>query len=200
MAMLRQVQLRNLLLGTLLLVSSVTGLAGSREKTSRDDRSWKRYANRQVGYCVSYPRRWRKGDAFDGAGFYAFTGTTRYSLPAGAVDVTAFSDDIAALKPVSLSGDMQAHLDGLRKYVKAEETKVLEERTLSVGGSDALFLKARYFDPRERSFWVEEVILTRRNRLLYRMELQARADQIRRFEPVFARFARSFQFECDARH
>ena len=75
----------------------------------------------------------------------------------------------------------------------------MEQHRLMVGGAEALFLKTRYFDPRERSFWIEEIILTRRNGLLYRMELQSRADQIRRFEPVFARFASSFQFDCRSR-
>lgn len=196
MAMLRHQKLRIFLLGTLVVSSAVTGLARQRSELSKDDRSWKQYANRQTGYCVSYPRRWQKGDAFEGAGMYALTGTTRSSLPAGALDITAFPDAPAALTKISLSGDMQAHLDGLRKYVKAEETQVLEERRLTVAGAEALLLKARYFDPRERSFWVEEVLLTRRNGMLYRMELQSRADQIRRFEPVFARFAASFQFDC----
>ncbi len=164
--------------------------------TPRADRGWKRYTNTQWGYCVNYPRRWQRGDAIDGSGIYARTGVTKRSLPAGAVDITAFNDAPAAVKNVSLSSDMEADMDGLRKFVRAEETRILEQRQMTIAGADALFLKAKYFDPREKSFWVEEIILTRRKGRLYRLELQSRADQMRRFEPVFVRFASSFQFDC----
>lgn len=195
---------RPLFLGSLLLLAVPFCFAGTHPKAAlskpnRDDRAWKKYTNHQAGYCVSYPRRWQHGEVFEGAGMYAATGITRYSLPAGALDISVFPDDSATVKKVSLSGDMQAHLDGLRKYVKAEETQILEQRHIEIAGAEGLLLKARYFDPRERSFWIEEVALTRRDGLLYRMELQARADQVRRFEPVFARFAGSFQFHCGAR-
>ena len=195
-------QLRLLLLSALIVSTALSSFAGTRkENASRDDKAWKRYTNKQIGYCVNYPRRWQKGDAFEGAGFYAATGVTRYSLPSGALDVTALPDEApASIQTVSLSGDMQAHIDGLRKYVKAEETQVIEQRRIIVAGADGLFLKARYFDPLERSFWVEEIVFTRRNGLLYRLELQSRADMVRRFEPVFARFASSFQFDCRAQH
>lgn len=126
---------------------------------------------------------------------YAATGVTKYSLPSGALDVSAV-EDVPKLKTINLSSEMQADIDSLTKFVKAEETKVLEERHTMLAGADALYLKARYFDPRERSSWVKEIVLTRRAGFLYRLELQARSDQLRRFEPVFAKFVNSFQFDC----
>ena len=62
-------QVRLFLLSALIVSTALSSFAGSRnENASRDDKSWKRYTNKQVGYCVSYPRRWQKGDAFEGAG------------------------------------------------------------------------------------------------------------------------------------
>ena len=187
--------LRILLLGTLVFSAAWAATNARKDAHPRDDRAWKRYTNHAVGYCVNYPRRWWKAEAFDGAGMYVTTGVTKYSLPSGALDISA-APDVPALKTISLSTDMQADIDSLSKFVKAEDTKVLEQHRLTIADSDALYLKARYFDPRERSSSVKEIVLTRRDGLLYRLELQARSDQLRRFEPVFDRFVNSFQFDC----
>jgi hypothetical protein len=52
----------------------------------KQDRSWKRYYNSSFGYCVSYPSRWIRGEAFDGAGLFVKTGASRFSRPMGAMD------------------------------------------------------------------------------------------------------------------
>ena len=197
--MLRNQKLRILLLGPLVFSSAWAAGKARTVANPRDDRAWKRYTNPKLGYCINYPKRWQRGNALDGAGIYARTGITKHSLPAGAVDVTAFADAAEPFKNISLTSDMQANIDGLQRFARVEDTQVLEQRRVTVSGEDALFLKAKYFDPRERSSWIEEIILTRRNGLLYRLELQARADQMRRFEPVFARFAGSFRFNCHGR-
>ena len=55
------------------------------------DRSWKRYRNTEYGYCVSYPSRWVRGEAFEGAGLFVETGLKKFSRPMGAIDFEALS-------------------------------------------------------------------------------------------------------------
>jgi hypothetical protein len=57
-------------------------------------------------------------------------------------------------------------------------------------------MKVRYLDPRDRRIWVDEIIFSQRDGLSYRLELEARADQLERFEANFTRFVNSFQMEC----
>jgi len=162
------------------------------------DRSWKRYRNGDYGYCISYPSRWQRGEAFDGAGLFVETGAKRYSRPTGAIDFAAISTlpkDARAV-PVSLVDNLQDHLAGLRKFERAERMEILEKRELRVQGSAALFTKHRYYDPQERATWMEEVLFVNRNETVYRLELDCRADQIERFAPVFEYLVGTLQFDC----
>jgi len=98
--------------------------------------------------------------------------------------------------PVSLVQDLKDHLEGLKKFERAERMEVLEKREMNFQGHAALFTKNRYYDPQERATWVEEVLFVNRDESLYRVELQCRAGEIKRFEPVFAYLLSTFQFDC----
>jgi hypothetical protein len=160
--------------------------------TRRLDSAWKRYANDDLGYCVSYPSRWLRGEAFEGAGMYFETGTKKYGRPAGEMDISAFSD----LKPVDY---LETHLEGLKKFERAQNLKVLEKREMPLLGTVALFTKDTYFDPQDRTDWVDEIVLAKYHGVLYRLELECRADQVSRFEPLFAQFVQSFRIDCGSR-
>lgn len=170
----------------------------------RADRAWKRYRNSDLGYCVSYPSRWSRGDAFEGSGIFVETGVHRYSKPTGEIDIgplTLPGPEDARLKPAStqpetLDQDLEEHLAGLRKFARAEKMEVLDQHTLTVQGFSALWVKNRYYDPLERSTWMQEVVFVKRNGELYRLELQCPPDQITRFEPVFAYLVNTFEFDC----
>lgn len=165
----------------------------------KQDRSWKPYTNAQWGYCVSYPSRWRKGDAFDGAGIFVETGSRKSSKPLGAIDVGALPEPNAPVRltqPVNLLNDFETHLDGLKKFERAESVVILDKREVEILGGSALFTKDRYYDPQDRADWAEEIIFTRHKGTLYRLELECRADQLPRFEPVFNLFVRTFRFDC----
>lgn len=161
----------------------------------KQDRSWKRYYNPQWGYCLSYPDRWRKGDAFEGAGIFIETGVKRLSVALGEIDIAALQKG----PQINLVDNTQVHLEGLRKFERAEHIEQLEQRPLQLLGNSALFTKSRYYDPLERVRWVEEIVFTQRQNVLYRMELECRADQLERFEPVFSRVLSSFEFDCAPR-
>ena len=170
--------------------------------TRRLDGSWKRYYNRQWGYCVSYPSRWLKADAYEGAGIVVESGVKKQSLPMGEIDVGVLP--AAHVNPtltpaMSLADDLEVHLRGLKKFVRAERIEVLEQRPTDLVGNSALFSKERYYDPLERATWVGEVIFARRDSNLFRLELECRADQVDRFEPIFTRLVGSFQFDCSER-
>jgi hypothetical protein len=170
--------------------------------TLRQDSAWKRYYNEQWRYCVSYPSRWLKGDAFDGAGIFVRTGVKKYSVPIGEIDVGVIpghSDGPSLTPAVSLADDFKLHLNGLKRFVRAERIEVLEQRSLDFSGSAGLFTKQRYYDPLERRTWVDETVFVRRTNVLYRLELECRADQLERFEPVFTRFVSTFQLDCSDR-
>ncbi|MBV9761391.1 MAG: hypothetical protein JO340_12565 [Acidobacteriaceae bacterium] len=170
----------------------------------KQDRTWKLYTNAQWGYCVSYPSRWLKGDAFDGAGIYVKTGLKKYSKALGEIDVGVLPDEaepVARATPVSLVRhslveDLEMHFDGLKRFERAESIEILEKREMQIVGSSALFTKDRYYDPQERATWLEEIIFTHHNGALYRLELECRDDQLPRFEPVFQTFVRTFRFGC----
>lgn len=165
----------------------------------KQDRSWKPYENAQWGYCVSYPSRWMKGDAFDGAGIFVATGLKRFSKPLGEIDVGALpAASEADARPASFTfvDDLEAHLNGLKKFERAESLEILEKRGMQVAGVPALFTKDRYYDPQERASWIDEIIFTERKGRLYRLELECRADQVERFEPVFQMFVGTFRFDC----
>ena len=172
--------------------------------TEKQDRTWKLYTNAQWSYCVSYPSRWLKGDAFDGAGIYVETGVKKYSKPLGAIDVgvlPAEAGAVARATPVSLVPDffvedLAAHFDGLKKFERAESIEILEKRQIELVGSSALFTKDRYYDPQERATWIEEIVFAHHNGALYRLELECRDDQLPRFEPVFQTFVSTFRFDC----
>lgn len=164
------------------------------------DRAWKHYRNSQWGYCVSYPSRWLRGDAFDGAGLFVETGTKKFSNPLGEIDVSALPALAGAGNPasakISLSDIVKVQLDGLRKFEHAERMEVLETREIPLADSKALFTKERYYDPQDRATWISEIIYSNRKSVLYRLELTSRTDQLVRFEPVFTRVLSTFQFEC----
>ncbi len=186
---------RTLLLTCFAFSSMLTFLphAGS---TTRQDRSWKRYYNQQWGYCVSYPARWRVGDAFEGAGIFVETGVKKRSNPLGEIDMTALPDHAGNPQPSPSSTTVQAHLDGLKKFERAQQMELLDQRPMHLFGSSALFAKERYYDPLERAKWVDELIFAQRQNVLYRLELECRADQLTRFEPVFAQLVSTFRFNC----
>jgi hypothetical protein len=158
------------------------------------DRAWKRYRNAQWGYCVSYPSRWLRGDAFDGAGLFVETGIKKFSNPLGEIDVAAISPLQSA--KISLADVVKVHLDGLRKFERAQRMEILETREIPLFDTKALFTKERYYDPQDRAHWIGELVFCRRKGVLYRLELTCRNDQLERFEPVFTRVLSTFQFEC----
>lgn len=166
----------------------------------KQDRSWKPYYNRSFGYCVSYPSRWLRGEAFDGAGLFVKTGASRFSRPMGAMDFAVLDSppEDARLAPVSLVEDWRVHLAGLKKFERAERMEILEQRELKFLGHSALFTKSRYYDPQERANWAEEILFINRDGTLYRLELECRLDQLGRFEPVFSQLMNTFQFDCAA--
>jgi hypothetical protein len=170
----------------------------------KQDRAWKRYYNPTFGYCVSYPSRWLKGDAFEGAGLFVKTGTSKFSRPLGAIDFGALGAPPdspladARLAPVNLVEDWRTHLAGLKKFERAERMEILEQREFKFLGHAALFTKNRYYDPQERANWAEEILFINRNGTLYRLELECRLDQLSRFEPVFSQLMNTFQFDCAA--
>jgi len=176
--------------------SSLFLLLASAGSTPRQDGAWKRYQNPQWGYCVSYPSRWLKGDAFDGAGIVVKAGIRRRSRAVGEIDIGALSNAAGHPATLTLVQDLEGHLDGLKKFERAEQIEVLEKREMQLVGSSALFTKDRYYDPQDRAKWVDEIVFANRNGALYRLELECRADQLARFEPVFTRFVSSFQFDC----
>lgn len=165
----------------------------------KQDRAWKHYRNQQLGYCLTYPARWLRGDAFDGAGFYVETGVKKYSRPIGEIDVGVLpplSGNVPHTSAVGLVENLQLHLNGLKTFERAENMEVLEKRTMQFLGSPALFTKDRYYDPQDRHTWIDEVIFVQHKDTLFRFELECSADQLGRFESVFAHLLDSFQFEC----
>jgi hypothetical protein len=168
----------------------------------KQDRAWKRYYNPQYGYCVSYPSRWFKGEAFDGAGLFVKTGESKYSRTLGSMDFGVIDPSPEELRPahISLVDDLRLHLAGLRKFERAERMEILEQRELTFLGHPALFTKNRYYDPQERANWAEEILFINREGMLYRLELQCRLDRLIRFEPVFSQLMKTFQFDCAAKH
>ena len=166
----------------------------------KQDRSWKRYYNPSFGYCVSYPSRWLRGEAFDGAGLFVKTGVSRFSRPLGAIDFGVLESPPAdaRLAPINLVDDLRVHLAGLKKFERAERMEILEQRELKFLGHAALFTRNRYYDPQDRATWAEEILFINRNGTLYRLELACRLDQLARFEPVFLQLMNTFQFDCAA--
>jgi hypothetical protein len=170
--------------------------------SNKADRAWKRYHNASFGYCVNYPSRWSRGDAFDGGGLFVKTGSVDSSRPTGAIDIgpLSFPLEDARMRPVNLSETLEDHLEGLRKFERAERLEVLVKQEIPFLGQPALFTKSRYYDPLDRATWVEEVLFVNHAQTLYRLELECRADQVMRFEPVFLHLLSTFQFECDTAH
>lgn len=165
----------------------------------KPETSWKLYRNKQWGYCVSYPSRWFRGDAFEGSGIFVETGVKKHSRPVGEIDIGALSnppDDPSQPAPVSLTEDFQLHVDGLKKFQRAKRLEILEKRPMDLSGNSALFTKDRYFDPLDGATWVDEIVLVNRKETLYTLELECRSDQLERFEPVFTHFVSTFEFDC----
>jgi hypothetical protein len=182
------------------LVFLSTAVLGAGTVMEKQDRTWKPYANAQWGYCVSYPSRWLRGDAFEGAGIYVETGLKKYSRPVGEIDIGVLPDEAGPAvraTPIKLVDDLETHFDGLKKFERAEQLQILEKREMELVGNAALFTKDRYYDPQERATWVEEIIFARHKGALYRLELECRDDQLARFEPVFQTFVSTFRFDCN---
>jgi hypothetical protein len=182
------------------VVFACVAVACAGSSTEKQDRAWKAYANPQWGYCVSYPARWLKGDAYDGAGIYVKTGLKKFSRAVGEIDIGVIPDEAAPAvrtAPVKLVDDLETHFDGIKKFERAEGIEILEKREMQLVGDSALFTKDRYYDPQERAKWAEEIIFVRHKGALYRLELECRDDQLARFEPVFQRFVSTFRFDCN---
>jgi hypothetical protein len=169
---------------------------------NKADRAWKRYRNPSFGYCVNYPAHWSRGEAFDGGGLFVKTGLAGSARATGEIDIgpLSFPLEDARMRPINLIETLADHLDGLRKFERAERLEVLSKEETLFLGQPALFTKNRYYDPLDRATWVEEVLFVNRAQTLYRLELECRADQLARFEPVFLHLLSTFQFDCDTTH
>jgi hypothetical protein len=168
----------------------------------KPETSWEVYRNKQWGYCVSYPSRWFKGEAFEGSGIFVKAGLKRRSRPVAEIDIGAFPnppEDPAQPTPISLTETFQMHIEGLKKFQRAERLEILEKRVMNISGNSALFTKDRYFDPLDGATWVDEIVVVNRNATLYTLELECRSDQVARFEPVFSQFVSTFAFDCRSR-
>ncbi len=173
--------------------------SGGVEKIPKQDRAWKQYQNKRWGYCVSYPARWIKGDAYDGAGLFVKTGLTKFSAsPSGEIDVSVqelpspLKRDVA----LDLADSVQFHLKGIVKFQRAQGMEVMETRQMTLADSPALFTKDKYVDPLERVSWMEEVIFVSQGDQLYRLELVCLAKDAGRFQRVFQQVVNSFSFHC----
>ncbi len=199
------------LLGCVSAVAAASGDTGNpfqvaaKPNGDRMDRSWKRYRNPNLGYCLSYPSRWYRGSAFEGSGLFIETGVRRSAKPSGEIDFGPMGagdgTEDARLKPAGLSErtlkqDFQEHLDGLQKFARAERVEIIDQHSLNLQGSQALYAKNSYYDPLERTSWMEEVVFVRRKGELFRMALHCPPDQIKRFEAVFTYMVSSFEFDC----
>lgn len=172
--------------------ASACAATNERVQPHKQDLSWKRYVDKESGFCIAYPNRWIRQETSESAGLSFATGVKRFSMPIGEMDVIAST----AEDPVRF---VEAHLEGVKKFVRAQDVEVTDHHELTVSDNPALFTKDRYRDPLEKAEWVEELVLTRYKNVLYRMEMVCRADSIARFEPIFSRFVGSFQFECNAK-
>ncbi len=76
---------------------------------------------------------------------------------------------------------------------------MLESRSVSLLDAEGLLTKTRYFDPQERQTWADVLVLATHGGTRFRLELECRADQLPRFEPVFQRVLNSFRADCAAR-
>jgi hypothetical protein len=185
----------------MILLSCVAALpclgAAGNVGTIKRETSWKLYRNKQWGYCVSYPSRWFKGEAWEGSGIFVKTGVKKHSRPVGEIDIGAnTSEGLHEPTPISLAESFQLHVEGLKKFERAERLEILEKRPVNLSGNSALFTKDRYFDPLDGGTWVDEIVLVKRKQTLYTLELECRSDQLARFEPVFSHFVSTFQPVC----
>jgi hypothetical protein len=188
---------RSLLTLGILVSALLCGTAAKAPHNNKLDTAWKRYDNKEVGYCVNYPSRWQRGEAFDGAGMYFATGMKKFSRPLGEIDVAAVVQRPAAEPVLPAAEYLQIHLENLKKFERAAQLEVLEQKQINLFGQAALFTKDRYFDPLDNRTWVDEIILARNEDRLYRLELECRADQVERFEAVFSHFVETFKFDCN---
>jgi hypothetical protein len=88
----------------------------------------------------------------------------------------------------------------LQKFERAERMEVLEQRPMEVAGNSGLFTKDRYYDPQDRSTWLEEILFLQRKNDIYRLELECKADQADRFERVFMHLVSTLRFDCPTAH
>lgn len=127
------------------------------------------------------------------------TGLKKHSRPVGEIDIAVFRDtaaDAARTTPISLKDDFDVHVNGLKKFERAQQMEVLDQHPMQVAGAPGLFTKDRYYDPQDRSAWLEEVLFVQRKTDVYRVELECPADQVNRFEPVFLHLISTLQFDC----
>lgn len=139
---------------------------------------------------MEYPKHWIRSDAAGETGIAFSTGEKRYSMPVGEIDVTVLTtpDDSSQL--------LQAHMEGVKKFVRAEEMQILDSENITVDGTPATLMKDRYRDRLEKQDWTEEIIYARHDDKLYRLEVVSRSDEAARFQLMFGRMVRSFSFEC----
>lgn len=167
-----------------------------------ENHSWRIYYNPAGQYCVDYPSRWAPAEAFEGAGLLLIPSTgTSWESP-GEIDVEAIADQGTSANGVAgqiLLEEVRMHFDALKKFERAEQLELLEQRNIHFFGASGLFLKGRYYDPQDHAVWVNEIIFAYRASVIYRLQLTSGTDALGRFEAVFARFVNSFQFDCRAR-
>lgn len=130
------------------------------------------------------------------------TGLKKRSRPVAAIAIGAFPnppEDHTQPTPIRLIENFQLHVEGVKKFQRAQRLEILEKRAMDLSGNSALFTKDRYFDPLDGATWVDEIVLVDRNETLYTLELECRSDQLARFETVFRRFVSTFDFDCSRR-
>ena len=124
------------------------------------------------------------------------TGVKKFSRPLGEIDIVAVPDE-KIQKQVSTVEYVQDHLEGLRKFERAQRMEILDKREMKLLDQPALLLKDSYFDPQDGGTWVDKIVLSRFEGRMFRLELVCRADTLARFEPVFDHFVNSFKFDCN---
>lgn len=175
------------LVGLVLSFACIAG-AGSVPKL---DRTWKKYKDRSLGFCVSYPARWMRGEGSDGTGVYFAASAHSNEVPAGEIDVAVLKDQFPPATDY-----VELHLAGLRQFERAQKIELLGSAAFTLAGMRAVFNKTRYFDPLEKASWVDELIVAGQGSTLYRLQLECRDQDLTRFEAVFHRLVASFVPEC----
>lgn len=175
-----------------LLAIGITGGAHAQAPKAAHPASWKRYCQRDRGFCFKYPPSWKlMGEIYDGNGVVVAPPQKDAEPLWNVVTVAMVAPPKDADQALGLDGIVKEASAGMRDA--GQNFQTLERSSRTVDGKPAQLLKAQYRQKDSGREWIEELVFIEGpDNEIYSVALKSTPQDIARLQPVFTEILRTW--------